>query len=187
MYIVSPSKASRYIESVLALQWNFDAMCALAQCGKGSFLDKVATFFCRAELSSEDDLSPDSDSDAMDVDSTAQEPPPSSAGAAGAGSSGSRGDKRQGGQQLGGAPSASSSANGKTGTVAGALVPDTAPQFAVSQHGIVILLHVHVSSKALPNMDAGGFNTFTYVCVDSDRTVLEHHRPFLYMYMYMTL
>ena len=165
-------------------------MCTLAQCGKGSFLDKIATFFfCRAELSSEDDLSPDSDSDAMDVDSTAQEPPPSSAGAAGAGgagSSGSRGDKRQGGQQLGGAPSASS-ANGKTGTVAGALVPDTAPQFAVSQHGIVILLHVHVSSKALPNMDAGDLNTFTYVYVDSDRTVLEHHRPFLYTYMYMTL
>ena len=78
----------------------------------------------------------------MDVDSTAQEPPPSSAGAAGAGgagSSGSRGDKRQGGQQLGGAPSAASSANGKTGTVAGALVPDTAPQFAVSRYGIIIL------------------------------------------------
>ena len=125
-------------------------MCTLAQCGKGSFLDKVATFFfCRAELSSEDDLSPDSDSDAMDVDSTAQEPPPSTSsagatGAGGAGSSGGRGDKRQGGQQLGGAPSASSSANGKTGTVAGALVPDTAPQFAVSRYGIIILFYMIV-------------------------------------------
>ena len=60
----------------------------------------------RAELSSEDDLSPDSDSDTMDVDNTSQE---------------AVGDKRQG-----------SASAGKAITVAGALVPETAPQFAVS-------------------------------------------------------
>lgn len=61
----------------------------------------------RVELSSEDDLSPDSDSDTMDVDSTSLET-----------------TRRQGG------PTAT---NGRAGTVAGALVPDTSPQFAVSQ------------------------------------------------------
>ena len=25
---------------------------------------------------------------------------------------------------------------------------------------------------------AWGFNSFTYVCVDSSRTILEHHKPF---------
>lgn len=76
----------------------------------------VCVFSCRAELSSEDDLSPDSDSDTMDVDSTAQE-------AASAG----RGDKRQQGP----------SANGKAGAIAGALVPDIQPQFAVSQYALL--------------------------------------------------
>ena len=78
----------------------------------------------RAELSSEDDLSPDSDSDTMDVDSTTQEA---------ASIAGSRGDKRQQQQQQPG-----SSTNGKAGAVAGALVPDTTPQFAVSQYDIII-------------------------------------------------
>ena len=61
---------------------------------------------CRAELSSEDDLSLESDSDTMDVDSTPQD--------------GGR-EKRQGLAIL-----------GKAGSVAGALVPDTWPQFTVS-------------------------------------------------------
>ena len=60
----------------------------------------------RAELSSEDDLSPDSDSDTMDVDSTNHE---------------TARDKRQG-----------SASAGKANSVAGALVPETTPQFAVS-------------------------------------------------------
>ena len=60
----------------------------------------------RAELSSEDDLSPDSDSDTMDVDNTSHD--------------GGR-DKRQ-----------RSASIGKAVSVAGALVPDTTAQFAVS-------------------------------------------------------
>lgn len=67
---------------------------------------------CRVELSSEDDLSPDSDSDAMEVDSTSVQE-----------AAGTREDKRRG----------SAAANGKASSVAGALVPDTPPQFAVSQ------------------------------------------------------
>ena len=84
--------------------------------------------FFRAELSSEDDLSPDSDSDTMDVDSTTQEA---------ASVAGSRADKRQQQQQQPQGPSA----NGKAGTIAGALVPDTTPQFAVSQCIITISCH----------------------------------------------
>ena len=85
--------------------------------------------FCRAELSSEDDLSPDSDSDTMDVDSTTHEPAPSAPSSSSTAVGGSRGDKRQQPQQTAGGPL---SINGKAGTIAGALVPDTAPQFAVS-------------------------------------------------------
>ena len=63
---------------------------------------------CRAELSNEDDLSPDSESDTMDVDGTPQE---------------SGRDKRQG----------STAANGgKAVSIVGALVPETMPQFTVS-------------------------------------------------------
>ena len=59
----------------------------------------------------------------MDVDTTAHDPAPSSSSSAAGGSG--RGDKRGGGP--GGPPT-----NGKAGTIAGALVPDTVPQFAVS-------------------------------------------------------
>ena len=69
----------------------------------------MSVLLCRVELNSEDDLSPDSDSDTMDVDSTSLD-------ATGR-------DKRQGGPAT----------NGRVGTVAGALVPDTSPQFVVSQ------------------------------------------------------
>ena len=62
----------------------------------------------RTELSNEDDLSPDSESDTMDVDSTPHE---------------TRRDKRQG----------STAANGgKALSIVGALVPETLPQFTVS-------------------------------------------------------
>ena len=58
----------------------------------------------------------------MDVDSTTQEA--SSAG---------RGDKRQHGP----------SANGKASTIAGSLVPDTSPHFAVSWYELLnIVVHV---------------------------------------------
>ena len=86
------------------------------------YIHEVSYVF-RAELSSEDDLSPDSDSDTMDVDSTTQEA---------ASVAVSRGDKRQQQQQTG------PSANGKASAIAGALVPDTTPQFAVSQYDIII-------------------------------------------------
>ena len=67
----------------------------------------------------------------MDVDTTAHDPTPSSSSAAGGSST--RGDKRgQGPGGPGGPPT-----NGKAGTIAGALVPDTAPQFAVSQYAMI--------------------------------------------------
>ena len=37
-------------------------------------------------------------------------------------------------------------------------------------------MYIHDSSGLKPDVD--GALTFTHVCVDSSRTVLEHHRPF---------